>query len=1288
VFPCFAGSLDGVCAEFDRYLARPLKEVLFSAGGSEDALLLDRTEFTQPAMFALGVALFELVGSFGVTPDYLIGHSIGELCAAYVAGVLSLEDACALVAARGRLMGELAQAGAMTAVELSERETIESLAGFEGLCLAAVNGPRSVVVSGEGEALGRWEDSLGEGGVKVRRLRVSHAFHSSLMEPMLAGLREVAEGLSFSEPKLPIVSNVSGGLLSGGQAVSPEYWARHVRETVRFADGVRVLQQAGVTRFLELGPDGILSALTAQCLSAEAEEGALIAPCMRAHKPQQESLISFLADAHVHGVQVDWGALFAGSGARQVALPTYAFQRRRYWLASGAGAGDASALGQASAGHPLLGAAVELAGGREGLLFTGRLSLTGHSWLGDHAVMETVLLPGTGFVELALTAAERVGAHEIEELTLHTPLLLSEQQAYQVQLVLTEPDEAGGRSIEIYARAETSSSELEASEWTLHASGVLAGQQGSLSGGLRGLTESWPPPGAEQLDIGEFYERVAEAGYEYGPSFQGLRQAWRSGQEVFVEVALPEEQEGQAQGFCVHPALFDAVLHGLALGAPESDGVQVPFSFSGVRLYARGASELRVHLSMRDGVPGLVAVDSAGDSVLSVERIQLRPIDHAALSAKAPRAHDALFELDWVPLSAGEAGVGRVVLLGSAGQELDGAGIELERHCDLDALQAALERGEPAPEVVLVSAQTLTEPAGGESAGGDGGLAGAVHELTAGVLGLLQGFLAAEGLGEARLVLITRGALVVREGEAPDLLQAALPGLLRSACVEHPERLSLIDVDASEASMAVLAGALASEEPEVALREGELLVPRLAHVKATLDGVQERDHGEVSAPALQGDGTILITGGTGGLGALLARHLVERGARRLLLISRSGLEAEGARELKGSLEELGAEVKVAACDVAQGEQLKGVIAQIPKAHPLSAVIHTAGVIDDGVISSLDGERLRRVMDPKVAGALNLHELTRDMGLSEFILFSSAAGTLGSPGQGNYAAANAFLDALAAARRAEGLPGSSLAWGQWAEASGMTGQLGEADLARLERSGILALSSEQGLELFDAARRVGQPLLLPVLLDLAVLRAGARLGLLPGVMRGLVRAPTPQAAAAEGLLARSLREAPESEWEAIVLELVRGQVASVLGHASGDAVDPQRNFKDAGFDSLAAVELRNRLVQATGLKLPATLIFDHPTPTAVASCVLAKIAPHNKRGIEDPDETVIREKLASIPLARLRGAGLMQPLLELADSRHDIPVEHGNLDELDAMDAEGLVRVTFEDLSVEPQRSYS
>ncbi len=856
--PVFAAEMDACVRAFAPHLGFSLEDVL---RGREGAPAFERVDVLQPALFAVMVSLAALWRSCGVVPAAVVGHSQGEIAAAYVAGGLSLEDAACVVALRSRaLADELSGRGGMVSVALGVDEVGSLREPFgERVALAAVNGPSSVVISGEPEALGELLLLCETRGLRAKQIPVDYASHSRQIEVIQGRLEGELAQVSPGSGEIPFYSTVAGAVVDTAE-LDGAYWYRNLRQTVLFEQTTRLLLEDSFSAFVEVSPHPVLTMAieeTAEAVGGDAGAVAVLGS-LRREQGGLERFLCSLADAHVHGVRVDWGALFAGRGARRVALPTYAFQRRRYWLASGAGAGDASALGLSPAGHPLLGAAVELAGDREGLLFTGRLSLTGHSWLRDHAVMGTVLLPGAGFVELALTAAERVGAQEIEELTLHAPLLLSEQGAHQVQLVLTEPDEAGGRSIEIYSRAEASSDELEVSEWTLHASGVLAGQQSSLPG-FEGLGEGWPPPGAEQLDVGEFYERVAEAGYEYGPSFQGLRQAWRSGQELFVEVALPEEQEGQAQGFCVHPALFDAALHGLALGAPEGEGTQVPFSFSGVRLYARGASELRVHLSVREGAPGLVAVDSAGDPVFSVERIQLRAIDHTALTAKAPRVHDALFELDWVPLPAGEAGVGRAVLVGEAGvgravlvgeggvgravllgsaEELDGAGIELERHLDLDALQAALERGEPVPEVVLVSAQRLAEPAvsepaggdsaGGEPAGGDGELAGAVHRLTVCVLGLLQGFLAVEGLGEARLVLITRGALAVREGEAPDLLQAALPGLLRSACVEHPGRLSLIDVDASEASVGVLVGALVSEEPEVALREGELLVPRLA----------------------------------------------------------------------------------------------------------------------------------------------------------------------------------------------------------------------------------------------------------------------------------------------------------------------------------------------------------------------------------------------------------------------------------------------------------------------------
>jgi NAD(P)-dependent dehydrogenase (short-subunit alcohol dehydrogenase family)/acyl carrier protein len=356
------------------------------------------------------------------------------------------------------------------------------------------------------------------------------------------------------------------------------------------------------------------------------------------------------------------------------------------------------------------------------------------------------------------------------------------------------------------------------------------------------------------------------------------------------------------------------------------------------------------------------------------------------------------------------------------------------------------------------------------------------------------------------------------------------------------------------------------------------------------------------------EGTVLITGGTGGLGILLARHLVvEHGVRRLLLVSRRGEKAEGASELRVELEGLGGEVRIAACDVSQREQLQSLIASVPEESPLTAVIHAAGVLDDGLIESLDGERLARVMTPKVDAAINLHELTKDTELSQFILFSSVAGTLGGPGQANYAAANVFLEALAQYRRARGLPASSLGWGTWERATGMTGELSEGDLARFERQGIGPLSDEQGLELFDLAGSVDGPLLLPVRLDMGVLRAQARAGLLPAILRGLVRMPARRAADSQGSLAGRLQGAPESEWAAITLELVRSHVAVVLGHDSGAAIDPERAFSDLGLDSLAAVELRNRLNQATGLRLPSTLGFDHPTSTAVAAYLRTRIA---------------------------------------------------------------------------------
>jgi len=1173
-FPGFGRAGDEVCAELDPVLGRPLRELLFAAGGSAEAALLHATEFTQAALFAVEVALFRLVESLGVRPDYLIGHSVGELVAAHVAGVLPLADACALVAARGRLMGALPAGGAMAAVEAGEQEVAVSLAGFGGrLSVAAVNGPRAVVVSGDLVALQEWLPQWR--GRKTSRLRVSHAFHSARMEPMLAEFGRVAGRLRFGEPRIPVVSNLTGGLVSS-ELADPGYWVRHVRETVRFMDGVRTLQGQGVIRFFELGPNGVLTALARQVLDDEPD--AVLVPALRARQPEPEAFAGFLGQAHIAGAGVDWRAFYAGSGARRVPLPTYAFQRQRYWLSPGTGAGDPAAAGLGRLEHPLLPAAVRV-GDRDEWLFTGRLSQDAQPWTRDHAVLGMVIVPGAALVELALAAGRHVGSPVLGELVLEAPLILQQRVAVQLQVTVAETDEDGRRAVAIYTRPETGG-EDEQHEVTCHARGMLAADTEPLAP----FAAQWPPADAEPVAVGALYARLAEAGYEYGPVFQGVRAAWRDGEHVYAEVALADEHAEAARRFGLHPALLDAALHG---GLDWLDGggdssAQLPFSWSGVRLGRTGRARVRVRIGSA-GVSAL-RIDIAGEHgelVASAERLAFRPVEQAQLEGARRTWNGSLFGVDWSPVApAAQNGAGppRVASLG----EPAGAA---ERFEDLDALEWALADGAPAPDVVLAA---VPAPAHRHD------VAQAAQAVAEHTLELLQRWLASNWLAHARLVVVTRRGIGVGD-EAPDLAQAPVWGMVRSAQSEHPGRFALIDLDGNgdDPDWGALIGL---DEPQLAVREGRLLAPRLAR-RTAASACEE-------LPQPDPDGTVLITGGTGGLGAVFARHLAgARRAKRLLLVSRRGPDAAGVEELVEDLEALGCEARVAACDVSDQEQLAGLLRSLE--HPLTAVIHAAGLLDDGVIESLTLQQLERVMRPKVHAALRLHELTTGMELSAFVLFSSVAALVGSPGQANYAAANAVLDALAQKRRAEGLSGSSLAWGLWADAGGMAGELDETDLARLKRMGVEPLSTDLGLELFDQAQRLDTALLAPVRLDLAALRARARAGMLPALLRGLVRVPT-RRAEADASLAQRLAGVQEAEREQIVLQLVQAQVAAVLGHASPGTIDPDRAFKELGFDSLTAVEFRNRLTQASGVRLPSTLVFDHPTSAAVAQLLLSEV----------------------------------------------------------------------------------
>nr|WP_262375442.1 type I polyketide synthase [Streptomyces sp. sk2.1] len=1228
--PVFAAAFDAVCERFDARLGGSLKELVFAEEGGVQAAALDGTQYAQAALFALEVALYRLMEHHGVTPDYLLGHSVGELAAAHVAGVFSLDDACTLVAARGRLMQSARAGGAMAALQATEDEILTALVPYEGrVAVAAVNGPASVVVTGDEDAVleltGHWRES----GRRASRLRVSHAFHSPHMDEILDEFRTVAAEITCARPTVPLVSNVTGTLATTDELSDPDYWVRHLRGTVRYADGVRVLQNLGVTGYIELGPDPVLSAMTHTCLDDTPGTGAI--SLLRRGHAEIRTFTTALALAHAGGADVDWSGFFPG--ARTVPLPSYAFQRERYWIDEPPAAPVTATGGPADgAEHPLLTSGMELAGGL-GRVFTGRLDLGTDAWLADHTVMGTALLPGAAVAELVLYAARKTGCGRIADLTLEAPLVLPAAEAVDVQLLVGSPAEDGTRPVTLHARAADDSE----GPWIRHADGLLDGA-GTTDGPDSGQSAEWPPLGATPVPVDDLYTRLADRGYGYGPAFRGLHAVWSHGDDLYAEVTAEDDGRAAGDGFLLHPASLDAALHPLLAVAGDAAPLVVPFAWSGVTALGDGtgvpgSDVLRVRLRRgRPDVVSLLVSDGTGAPLLAADALTLRELPSGADLVSGRAARDGLFVLEWersrTPAPPIEAGADWAVVGGDGAgtaEAVRDAGVSVRHYPGLGELRRALDEGDRAPAVVLVTepAATGAEPGatdpvdvlaaetGAETAAARHPLAARTALAARTVLDLAREWTADERLAGSRLVLLTSGAVATEGGTGPDPALAAAWGLLRSARSEHPGRFSLIDTDAAADSLRVLARAVASEEAQLVLREGRMSVPVLRRPRI-------RRPSGTTAP-FGSDSHVLISGGLGTLGRLVARHLVrEHGVRRLLLTGRRGTATPGAAEFVAELAVEGAETTVAACDAADREALAAVLASVDPGRPLTAVVHAAGVLDDAVIGGLTPERVERVLRPKADAALHLHELTRHLDLDAFVLFSSFAGMLGTAGQGNYAAANAFLDALAAVRHAQGLPALSLAWGLWESDGGMGGELDAADLRRLARSGIRALSDREGLALLDTACAGDVPVLAAAGIDTAAMDPESA----PALVRSLVpaarrqAAPTARTADRPAELRARLARAPEPEHHHILVELVREQVAAVLGHADPGTVAAERRFQDLGFDSLTAVELRNRLVGETGVKLPPTLVFDHPTPSALADRLRTELAPEPARDAYD------------------------------------------------------------------------
>jgi polyketide synthase 12 len=1575
-FSAFDRSLDETCAAFDAHLPFALKPLLLTGGPAPG-----RTDIAQPALFALHVSLYRLVAQYVPQPSRLIGHSIGEIAAAHVSGAIDLVDATRLVAARGRIMQEVAERGAMLAVRAPEPEVRALLDPYRRTDIAAINGPDSVVVSGLRDEVHDLRDRLVAEHRSAKLLDVDHAFHSPLMDSVLDEFAGSLGELPVRPMSIPVVSTRTGRPAAPEELASVAHWVEHVRRPVRFLDAVQYARAAGGDAFLEVGPGATLAGITTEALSAAGADDAVVASAARPGRGPAEALVGALGLLHVRGGDVDWGALFGTR--RQVDLPTYAFQRRRYWqdFRAGTGAADVASAGLSAPEHPLLGAMVDHPGTGE-VMFTGRWSLQDHDWLADHAVFGAVVVPATAYLDLALAVGEHAGCAAVEELSLEVPLVLPDEGDVAVRVVVSAADETGRRGLDVYSRPRDD----PAPGWTRHATGRLATGGPRAADGTRPLAV-WPPAGAEQLDIGGLHDALADAGFHYGPAFRGLREVWRRGNDLLALATLPQVDGGPA-GFGLHPALLDSALHAVvAGGVVEVTGEQgwMPFSWSGATLLRACGPTVRVRLAPAgDGAVSLAVADEHGRPVARVEALTFRPASAEQVRGGPERS---LFETVWRPVPPGEQHPrGRCGVLGTR----DGLAASLDPsatlHADIDDVAAV------APTHVVLCVDDA----------GAGDLLAAVSDADARVLDCIQRFLVEDRLAESTLVVLTRRAVAAGAQERVESLPgASVWGLVRSAQTEHPGRLRLVDID-DEVSWTRLPDVLARDEEQLAVRGGALLAPRLApaapanhriappaggahrlgiprrgtlenltwvpcpEVEAPLASGQVRiavraaglnfrdvtialglvdrtgidaglgsegagtvievaddvpglapgdrvtgifrgafgpvavaDHrtlvqvpdgwsyaeaasvpitfltayyalfhltkleagqrilvhaaaGGVGMAAVQlarhagaevyataspakwpvlrrlglddkhlassrdlgfvekfrrssggrgvevvlnclarefidaslallpeggsfvemgktdirdprqvatdhpgvdyqafdlwdagpdrlgemfravlelfahgrvhlnpvavrdvrdaravfremsrarhvgklvlemgdgfGGGTVLVTGGTGGVGSLVARHLVERrGVRSLVLVSRRGTAADGAGELRAELEAAGATVRVVACDVADRAGMAGVLAQMPPRDPLTAVVHAAGELADGSVESLTPKGVDRVLRAKVGGAAVLHELTRDRVLSAFVLFSALAGTLGTAGQANYAAANAFLDGLAVQRRAAGLVGTSLCWGWW-ERSGMTEGLNQVDLSRLRRMGVAAMPAPEALALFDAACARDRAVLVPARVDVAALRNRPADEPPPLLLRDLAgdrawrAAPVDDGSGLVAVLAGLSADAAQ----AAVLDRVRGEVAVVLGHPDATAVDVEAAFTQLGLDSLTSVELGHRLASATGLRLPSTLVFSYPTPRELSEHLVGLLQP---APVEDArEEAEIREVLRTVPIERLRAAGLLRLVLACADptapSGDRLPAPNGDepgAGELSGMDVDALIDMALDEL---------
>ena len=1084
----------------EQQLRRHVEWLLFDQLAADERSRLGEIDVLQPTLFALQVALATLWRSWGVEPDAVVGHSMGEAAAAFVAGALTLEDATAVICARSRLLKRISGQGGMAVVGLTVEDTARFLVGSEGqLAIAASNSPASTVVSGESAALTDLVRTLQSRGVYCGLVNVDVAAHGPQAAPLAAELGCSLADLAPQPESLPFISTVTGARYEG--PLDGAYWGRNLAEPVQFTAAVKSLVQSGHGAFIEISPHPVLqSAVQQGVMHLGAGDQTVVLASTRRDEPERAALLLSLGGLYAAGREIDWRRLYP-SPTRPVSLPAYPWQRERFWL-DGAPArpGWSERVTETSgqAIHPLLGSRVTLAHAPASYVWQTELDPAAALFLRDHRVNGSIVVPASAYVEIALAAAERAGivaGHALQDLELRASLVLADGSVRVVQVVLI-PEADGVHSVRVFSRPAAGAE----AEWTLHATGSIVPDPDQASRRMnREPVPTSAPEGFTELAPEALYTGLAARGLEYGVTLRGVDKLWRRDGEAFGHVSLPELVRHESDTYRVHPALLDSCMQVLAAALPglEAGGasgpIYIPVGCRRVEPFDRPATALWSHVVVRATAPDTSALeadvqlmDESGRHIGSVAGLRLARIT-IERGASAPDRRTWTYGVRWRPAGwppAGPPSEGRPTrwlivadhhgLAGPLREQLE----EHEQHCQLvapveDAIDGALDAArEPFHGVIYLWSAAAGDPS-------------AVQCNS--VVHLVQGLVNRTAPGTPRLWLITRGAQPVLAGEPVAVAQAPLWGLGKTIGFELPAlRGTLVDLDpalAPPAAAALLWRQLSIDDAEdqVALRGEQRLVPRLWPIEESATAAS------CATPLSLGPtGTYLITGGLGGLGLAVARWMIERGARHLALVGRHepAPEAEAVvRMLRGS----GAEVTVFAADVASESQLAGVLSHIgERMPPLRGVVHAAGVLDNAPIVNLDAERMARVMAPKVEGAWNLHRATERLPLDFFVLFSSAVSVLGSPGQGNYAAANTFLDALAHFRHRAGLPALSISWGPWAE----IGLVASAELFRERASsdtqGVKRIAPAHGLEALGRAMRADRPHVTVLPFDIASL----------------------------------------------------------------------------------------------------------------------------------------------------------------------------------------------------------